>query len=255
MRILITNDDGIHAPGLFALVEGLNAHHELSIVAPEQEQSAVGHAITLLQPLRVKPVNLRNGMRGFAVSGTPADCVKIAVAEILTEPPDLVLSGINLGANAGIDALYSGTVSAATEGAILGIPSIAVSLDTFTDPDFTASVHIVRRLVDRASAGDLPLNSALNVNVPALPWEEIKGIAYTRHGASRYEERFERRVDPRGNSYFWQTGNTHLLRVELGTDRHALQQGKIAITPIHFDLTDYRALELLSKRPIHEETM
>ncbi|MBI4775797.1 MAG: 5'/3'-nucleotidase SurE [Deltaproteobacteria bacterium] len=255
MHILLTNDDGIHAPGLLALVEGLRGEHELSVIAPEQEQSAVGHAITLLQPIRVKSISLCSGIRGLAVTGTPADCVKIGVAEVLSAPPDLIISGINLGANVGIDALYSGTVSAATEGAILGVPSMAVSLDTFSDPDFEPAVAFIKGFVHQISERPFPPSTALNINVPAIPLSRIGGVTATRHGSSRCSERFDRRVDPRGNVYYWQAGGSPVLDENGGSDREALDQGKISITPIQYDLTNYPVLEELKRWKIHVGTM
>ncbi len=245
MHILLTNDDGIHAPGILALVKGLEDSHRLSVIAPEQEQSAVGHAITLLQPIRVKSVSVGNGVVAHAVSGTPADCVKIGIEEIVEAPPDLVISGINLGANAGIDALYSGTVSAATEAAIMGVPALAVSLDTFSNPDFGPAVRFVAGLLTRFHTRSFPPHTAVNINVPALPYDAIQGAKITRHGSSRLKERFDRRVDPRGNVYYWQTGDVPLLNLEPDTDRDALNRGYISITPIQYDLTAYHALDAL----------
>ena len=255
MHILLTNDDGIHAPGILALVDGLREEHELSVIAPEQEQSAVGHAITLLQPIRVKPVSLGSGLQGLAVTGTPADCVKIGVAEVLSAPPDLVISGINLGPNVGIDALYSGTLSAATEGAIMGVPAMAVSLDTYSDPDFEPAVAFVKQFLSQVSPKRFPPNTALNINVPSLPLSQIRGVAATRHGSSRCRERFDRRVDPRGNVYYWQAGDTPVIDANGGSDREALEQGKISITPIQYDLTNYPVLEDLKRWKIHVGTM
>ncbi len=169
MLILLTNDDGIHAPGLFALYQALKPEHDLCVVAPESEMSAVGHAITLTSPIRVKKIR-KNGMDyGFAVQGTPADCVKIAVQELLEIPPDVILSGINLGANVGVNILYSGTVSAATEGAFLGIRSAAISLDTIKDPDFSFAANFSKELIRFMLMANLQDGIALNVNIPAHP--------------------------------------------------------------------------------------
>ncbi len=255
MRILLTNDDGIFAEGIRALYEQLGEEHSITVIAPESEQSAVGHAITLLKPLRIKQVRLAGGREGYAVDGTPADCVKIGVKEVLKEPPDLVVSGINLGANVGVDALYSGTVSAATEGAILGIPSIAVSLATYRDPDYRSAVRVVRHLISTMTGRTLKRGTALNVNVPALPWEEIVDIRVTRHGSSRYREEFDRRQDPRGNVYYWQAGSVLEDDDEEGTDRHAVKSNMVSVTPIHYDLTDYQALEQVRSWGLHLRTM
>jgi len=255
MKIVLTNDDGIYAQGLRALYEGLKKDNEVTIIAPESEQSAVGHAITLLRPLRIKEIHLPDGLSGLAVDGTPADCIKIGVKQALNHTPDLIVSGINLGANVGIDALYSGTVSAATEGAILNIPSIAVSLDTFKEPNFDPSTRFVRSLIQVIKEKGLKQGTALNVNVPALPWREIKGVAITRHGKSRYMEHFDRRVDPRGNIYYWQTGDSQLVDINGDSDQKALKEGKISVTPIHCDLTDYQALEQIRGCDLHLGTM
>ncbi len=169
--------------------------------------------------------------------------MKIGVKQVLRRPPDLIISGINVGANVGVDALYSGTVSAATEGAILGVPSMAVSLDTFHDPDFRAAARVTALLVERVGQNGLKKGAALNINVPNLPFDQLGGLAVTRHGSSRYLEEFEQRVDPRGNSYYWQSGNILIRDSRQDTDRRALEAGLVSITPIHSDLTDYEALD------------
>ncbi|MEM5788426.1 MAG: 5'/3'-nucleotidase SurE, partial [Syntrophobacteraceae bacterium] len=173
MKILLTNDDGIFAKGIEAIYLALAADHDVTVVAPETEQSAVGHAITWLDPLRVKPVNRNGTFFGYALSGTPADCVKIAINELLIPRPQMVISGINLGANVGVNVIYSGTVSAATEGAVLGIPSIAVSFDSFTPSDFSAATEFIPRLVDLVDRHGLPPGISLNVNIPDLPAAEV----------------------------------------------------------------------------------
>jgi 5'-nucleotidase len=247
MRILLTNDDGIHAPGLRALHLALSKDFQLDIVAPEVEMSAVGHAISLSMPLRVKKVRQNNRFYGYAVSGTPADCVKIALQELLEVPPDIILSGINLGANVGVDILYSGTVSAATEGAFMGIRSAAISLDTRENPDFAFAARFSREIVQFLRSNGLRAGTALNVNIPAVPSGEIKGVRFTRQGMSRYEERYERRVDPRGNVYYWLSGETPVDNGTLGTDGLALREKWVSITPIHYDLTCEEELKRLKK--------
>lgn len=248
MYILLTNDDGIHAPGLWSLYLALREEHQVEVVAPESEQSAVGHAISLLQPLRVKRVNRNGSFFGWAVSGTPADCVKIAMAEVLPRRPDMVVSGINLGSNVGINVLYSGTVSAATEAAIMGIRAMAVSLSTYKEPDFGVAARFAARLVPEVPGLDLPEGVCLNVNVPSLPENQIKGVLLTRQENGVLVERYEQRVDPRENIYYWLAGiNTH-RDLEPGTDFWAVENGYISITPIHHDLTHYGCLEKLSGR-------
>jgi 5'-nucleotidase len=245
MIILLTNDDGIHAPGLFALYRALKPDHELYIVAPESEMSAVGHAITLTSPLRVQEVRKNGSFYGYAVTGTPADCVKIALQELLDTPPDVILSGINLGANVGVNLLYSGTVSAATEGAFLGVPSAAISLATLKDPDFGFAARFSKVIIRFLSTSGLSDGTALNVNIPALPPDEIRGVCITRQGTARFEERFESRTDPRGNMYYWLSGEKFVGEGRADDDFIALRQKKITITPIHYDLTCNRELERL----------
>ncbi len=243
MRILVTNDDGIYAKGIEALADSLRDAGDVLVVAPEVEKSAVGHAITLSDPLKVSDVDRNGRFFGHALSGTPADCVKLGVFEIMEAPPDLVVSGINLGANTGVNLIYSGTVSAATEALILGIPSIALSLDTFHDPDFGPAAKVALRLVKFLKKRKrIPLLS-LNVNVPALPEKEIRGIKVVPQGVLRQIERFERRVDPRGRIYYWQCGAQNHAELPEETDVGALSAGYVTITPIRCDLTDMRALE------------
>lgn len=243
--ILLTNDDGIHADGLWALYNSLRPDYDVYVVAPEAEMSAVGHAITLTSPLRVHEVKKGGSFYGYAVVGTPADCVKIAIQEILPTPPDAVISGINLGANVGVNVLYSGTVSAATEGAFLGVPSAAVSLATIKDPDFGFAASFSRRLVGFMLEKGVRRGTALNVNIPALPEIEIKGVRFTRQGTARFEEHFERRTDPRGRLYYWLTGEIPVENGGPDTDSAALRQGLISITPIFYDLTCHEELARL----------
>jgi len=237
MRVLLTNDDGIHAPGLMALYEELRGDFEIDVVAPETEMSAVGHAITLAFPLRVQPVRKNGSFFGHGVTGTPADCVKIAVHEILKRPPDVILSGINLGANVGVNVLYSGTVSAATEGAFFGIKSAAISLNVRKNPDFKFAARFSREIIRFMMAHGLRNGTALNVNIPAVPASKIGGVTITRQGIGRFKGSFERRVDPRGNVYYWLTGETPEEEEPPGTDARALLENRITITPINYDLT------------------
>lgn len=237
MRLLLTNDDGVYAPGLAALHQALADKHEVVVVAPETEQSAVGHAITLADPIRVRTLGPRTGFSGWAVSGTPADCVKLALHELLPQPPELVVSGINAGANVGVNVLYSGTVSAASEAAILGLHGVAVSVAAHQDPDFAFAARLAAHLVDLHPSLGLPPEVCLNVNVPSLPDDQIKGIRFTRQSNARLMERFLRRSDPRGRTYFWQAGETMGSEGELDTDYPALRAGYVTITPVRHDLT------------------
>ena len=244
MKILISNDDGIHSPGILALYEAVRDLGDAQIVAPAAEQSAVGHAITLANPIKAQQIEKDGKFFGHAVMGTPADCVKLAAHMMTGHPPDLVLSGINLGPNAGISVIYSGTVSAATEGTILGIPSIAVSLNTFKDPIWESGAYFARKMAKHVMEKGLPPETLLNVNVPNLPLSEIKGIRLTRMGRSRFVEEFDRRTDPRGNVYYWMGGKMELMDQNGNdTDVQALEDGYVSITPIWFDLTNHAVME------------
>ncbi len=242
MRILISNDDGIYSAGIMALFQAVRDLGEVIVVAPQAEQSAVGHAITVSDPIKTSVIRRENGFEGHAVVGTPADCVKLAARVLLDQPPDLVISGINLGPNAGISVIYSGTVSAATEGTILGIPSLAVSIDAFKDPLWDTAAQVARRLTREIIKRGLPPDTLLNVNVPNRPASELKGFAVTRMGRSRFAEIFHRRVTPRGDTYYWLDGELQQLGDVNGTDFQALEQGYVSLTPIGFDLTRHAFL-------------
>jgi 5'/3'-nucleotidase len=235
--VVLTNDDGIHAPGLAALESALAELGEVYIVAPEREQSACGHALTLHRPLRP----LRLGERRFSVNGTPSDCVNLAVLGFLPEPPVLVVSGINHGANLGDDVTYSGTVSAAMEGTILGVPSIAVSL--VDGGDFAVAGRVARLIAMRVLVGGLPDNTLLNVNVPPQP---PRGIRMARLGHRVYKEKIVEQADPRGRSHYWIGGGEARWDDLEGTDMGAVHDGYVAVTPLHLDLTNHRALVQLN---------
>jgi 5'-nucleotidase len=237
MNVLLTNDDGIHAAGLLALAEELKKDHRVVIVAPEYEQSAVGHSITLADPIRVKEIAPAGEFFGWAISGTPADCVRLGASELADFEIEMVVSGINLGANVGLNVLYSGTVSAATEGAVLGLPGAAVSLDTFTDPDFGPAARFIRRLLARYADFQLGPGVSLNVNVPALPENEIKPPVWTSQCPSPAGEEFSRRTDPRGKTYFWRGRELPPQAQPQESDFAALKRGHITVTPLTFDLT------------------
>ncbi len=238
MHILISNDDGIFAPGIAALHKSLSTLGSITVVAPDTERSAVGHAITISDPIKTRRISRNGGFSGYAVGGTPADCVKLAVCALMDTPPDLLVSGINLGPNAGISVIYSGTVSAATEGTILGIPSMAISLATFQDPIWETAMAVGRHTAERLVRDPLPPGVLLNVNVPNLPLSDIRGYAVTQMGKSRFVETFDRRSDPRGNLYYWMDGYLESLGPHEGTDLHAVERGYVSLTPIQFDLTD-----------------
>lgn len=245
MRILLTNDDGIYAKGIEAIYLALAERHEVTVVAPETEQSAIGHAITWLQPLRIISVKRNGVFFGHALAGTPADCVKLALTEILKTPPDIVISGINMGANVGVNVIYSGTVSAATEAAVMGIPGIAVSIDSFDTRDFGAATRFVLSLLDTIEREGFPEGVALNVNVPAIPAEKVRGVRITHQGRMRCIENYDRRRDPRNHVYYWLC-NTNISRdTHPSADSHALEENHISVTPIHCNLTHYPTLEKL----------
>ncbi|BAF59578.1 MAG: 5'/3'-nucleotidase SurE [Pelotomaculum sp.] len=245
MRILISNDDGIQAEGINALRACLQEQNEIYIVAPDRERSATGHKITMHRPLRVKEWHYPEAKTvGWAVDGTPADCVKLGLEALLPAPPDLVISGINLGPNLGTDVLYSGTVSAAIEGIINGIPAIAVSLASYDYRDFSFSGKLIKELVS-AFGNRLPDKTLLNINVP--PGKPC-GIKVTRLGNRRYINIFDKRTDPRGRVYYWMAGEPFDLdEDDPDTDVWAVKEGYVSITPVHFDLTDYKIMERLKK--------
>jgi 5'-nucleotidase len=243
--VLVTNDDGIYAKGLETLVLALEKKYRVYVVAPEAEQSAVGHALTLTQPLRVKKVKRNGVFFGYGVNGTPGDCVKIALHELIKPPPRILVSGINLGPNVGINVIYSGTVSAATEGAMMGLSSLAISLDSYRSQDFQAAAEIGCRLVGHLSRHPLPPGVSLNCNVPDRPLAKIKGIRLARQGTFRFVEKFEKRIDPRENVYYWQAGILPPPEEAPDTDHALLSRGYVTLTPITFDLTHYPSLPLL----------
>jgi 5'-nucleotidase len=239
MRVLLTNDDGVGSPGLRALAEAFSGTHDTAVVAPEQERSATGHAITLHKPLRARPVvGYPPGVVAWATNGTPADCVILGVLELLDHRPDIVVSGINVGANLGRDLTYSGTVSGAMEGAILGIPSIAVSVAAFENVRFDVAAGFSARLAGTCRERRLPADALLNVNVPNLPETDVQGVMLTRQSARRYLSSLERRTDPRGQTYYWLTGQRAVAVDEEGTDAWALAAGYISVTPVHLNMTN-----------------
>ncbi len=245
MTILLTNDDGINAPGLYALFKEMKKYGKVFIVAPDSEKSAVGHAITLSDPLRVQNFYKNDEFFGYAVNGTPADCVKIAYWALEINP-DILISGINLGSNTGINIIYSGTVSAATEGMFLNIPSFAISLTTFTNPNFDIAAKFAGALSLIILKNGLPRGTLLNVNVPAVNNEdEITGVMITRQGNAMYHEEFDKRTDPHNRVYYWLTGQKIKLETEPDVDDRAILNKQISITPVQFDLTNYAFLDEL----------
>lgn len=252
MKILLTNDDGIYARGLSALYEELSKDADCLIVAPEIEQSAVGHAITLFRPLMVRSATKGGSFLGYAVCGTPADCVKIGIKELAGQLPDMVVSGINRGANCGNNVIYSGTVSAATEAAMMGVTSMAISLDSHKEADFSFASRIARKLMRFLTDNPSMAGGAFNVNVPCLPEDQIRGIKVVRQGQGRTIESFEKRVDPRDNIYYWMSGEKAAGPQTAETDNGALAAGYVTITPIQYDLTRYDMLDTLKNLMDHQ---
>jgi 5'-nucleotidase len=241
-RILITNDDGIYSEGIRKLADALRDLGDITIVAPDREQSAASHALTLNRPLRL----LQLQENEWIVDGTPTDCVNLAVNGILARRPTLVVSGINKGANLGDDVTYSGTVSAAMEGTLLGIPSFAISLLGREGFRFDVAAAFARRLAAWVLERGLPSDTLLNVNVPApVDGQPVRGFALTRMGRRRYGDAIVEKVDPRGKKYYWIGGEELEFEEAEGTDFHAVSQGLISVTPIHLDLTNYRSFEAL----------
>jgi 5'-nucleotidase len=247
LNILVSNDDGIDAPGIYSLVHEMKKIGNVTVVAPDKQQSAVGHAITMNYPLRVKEFKKDGKFFGYAVQGTPADCVKLAVRAILKRAPDLVVSGVNHGSNTAISIIYSGTVSAATEGTILGIPSIAVSLTTYMPADFRYAAKFARKLALLIGKRGLPPSTLLNVNVPPLNSKEIKGVLITRQGKAVWNDIFDHRRDPNNREYYWLTGGLEKVDTDLEFDEAAIRCNYISVTPIQYDLTDYKMLETMKK--------
>ncbi len=249
MHILVTNDDGVNAPGLLALAQAMRPLGRVSVLAPEHNWSASGHVKTLHRPLRVREARLSDGAPALACDGAPSDCVALAVMGLLEQPVDMVVSGINPNANLGHDVTYSGTVTAAMEAAITGLPALAVSLDTPYElaepPDYSAAAEAAGRVAAAVQANGLPKGVCLNINVPYLPVSEIRGFAVTRQGLRIYRDALVKRLDPRGRPYYWIGGEAPTGVPDEGTDFGALVSGFVSITPIQLDLTAYPAIDAM----------
>lgn len=237
-NILITNDDGIHAPGIYALWEAMSQIGNVTVVAPNTEKSAVGHAITISDPIRIQQITRHGGFTGYSVNGTPADCVKVAIYSVMDKKPDLVVSGINMGANIGTNILYSGTVSAANLGTMMGISSIAFSLDTIRNGDFAASKPITQKVAMKVLEEGLPQGTLLNVNIPNCNESDIQGYQVTKQGTEFWEDWLESRDDPRGQKYFWMSGKRLNSDDTMEMDGFAIAQNFVSLTPIHYILTN-----------------
>ena len=244
MHIMVTNDDGIHAPGIIALAAALKELGTVTVVAPDRERSAAGHSLTLHAPLRV--LELRDGWH--AVDGTPTDCVNMGIHSLLSCKPDLVVSGINHGANLGDDITYSGTVAAAMEANLMGIPAIAVSLTTFErHGHFDAAARVAVRVARQVKANGLPADTFLNVNVPDCPESEMQPPLITRQGTRSFIGTIIDKTDPRGRKYFWIGSEEPAIDDEPGTDFHAIKRCHVSITPLHLDLTNYEAMKVIKR--------
>lgn len=238
MRVLLTNDDGLTAPGLLALARAMRSVADTYVVAPEHERSAASHAITLHKPLRVVRTALGDtDVPAWATNGTPADCVVLGVLDLLGTPPDVVVSGINRGANLGMDLIYSGTVSGAVEAVMFGIPAIAISVASFSDIHWDPAAAFAANLASEVHRHSLPPDTFLNVNVPNVPAGAIRGVEITRQSSRRYVSRLEKRSDPRGRDYYWLTGSPDGGEDDQGTDVWAVAQDRISVTPLRLDMT------------------
>ncbi len=248
--ILVCNDDGIDAPGIYALAAAMDALGDVMVVAPIDEQSAVGHAITVRDPVRARPwrFELPSGeVPAYAITGTPADCAKLAVNHLLPRRPDLVVSGINKGPNTAVNVIYSGTVSAATEASILGLDAVAFSLCAWKPDDFEPAARYAEIIARKVLQDGIPPGIVFNVNIPALPFDAIKGIEVTRLAHSRWEESFVERVDPLNQPYYWLSGRFINLDEGDHTDLEAIENGFVSVTPIQFDLTAHDMLAELRR--------
>ncbi|MDD3094825.1 MAG: 5'/3'-nucleotidase SurE [Candidatus Neomarinimicrobiota bacterium] len=244
MNILLVNDDGIAAPGIAALYSALCDFAAVHVIAPDGERSAVSHGITLDKPISVRKY-LRDGLfEGIAVSGSPADCVKLALNELLDRRPDLVLSGINLGCNSGLNVIYSGTVGGAAEAVFNGIPGIAISLTTYQDPNWEPAQAFARKLVQRIAERGIPAGVLLNVNVPNVRESaEIAGIRITEQGMAQWQEAFYKRTDPKGRTYYWMSGSKKETPGNETIDDTAIKNNYISVTPLQFNLTAYAEMK------------
>ena len=251
-RILITNDDGIYSKGIYALWQAMNELGHTFVVAPDNEQSAKSHSITINNPLRVQEIERENGFKGYAVSGTPADCAKIAIRSLMIDQPDILISGINQGANLGTNLIYSGTVSAAAEGAMLGISSIAISLASFKSDDYGTAQKVAANVVKHVMKNNLPRGTLLNVNVPECNEKMINGFRITRQGNQNFLDEFEERFNPRQETYYWIKGRVIDEDRSIDFDGKALSENYVSITPVHYRLTNESYLEELKRQFLDE---
>ncbi|MCX6147940.1 MAG: 5'/3'-nucleotidase SurE [Candidatus Kapabacteria bacterium] len=239
MNILVSNDDGIDSLGIVSLVRALKPLGKVTVVAPDRQQSAVGHSLTFSSPLRATPFHRDGEILGYSINGTPCDCVKLALSTLLDEKPDMVISGINHGANTAINILYSGTVSAATEGMLSGIPSMAVSVNSHdNNADFSSAMHYSYLLAKNLLNLNMPKDTFLNVNIPALPLESIKGIKTVEHNSSLWKDEYIERFDPFGQKYYWFSGKYEVFNSNVDVDDILLEEDYVTITPVQYNLTN-----------------
>lgn len=247
--IFVTNDDSLYSKGIASMVEVAAKFGDVVVIAPEKPQSGMGHAITIHDPLRLFSSDIFGEIQAWSCTGTPVDCVKLGIYEILHRKPDLLLSGINHGLNASTNILYSGTMSAAVEGAMEYIPSIGFSLDDFDhDADFSVACEVADRVIENVLKNGLPKGVCLNVNIPKIAPGELKGLKVCRQAHAFWEDRFDKREDPFGKTYYWLTGTFAMQEEAEGTDLHALQNGYASIVPSQFDLTAHAALNTLNEQ-------
>ncbi len=246
--ILVCNDDGVFAPGISALIEVAKELGDVVVVAPDSPQSGAGHGITINSTLRINKIKVQEGFSMYSTTGTPVDCIKLAVNEIVDRKPDLLISGINHGSNASINVIYSGTMSAAIEGAMEGIPSIGFSLlDHSIDADFRTSQEVARKIAPEVLKHGLPKGVCLNVNIPKVQKEEIRGIKLCRQANGNWVEEFDARKDPSGQDYYWMTGRFMNFDSNMDNDIALLGQGFVTVVPVQYDMTAYKAMDYLSK--------
>lgn len=246
--ILVTNDDGITAPGIRKLVEFMNEIGDVVVVAPNSPQSGKGHAITINSTLTFEEINLEGPQKDFSLSGTPVDCVKFALDKILDRKPDLVVSGINHGANSSINVIYSGTMSAAVEAGVEGLQAIGFSLLDFSwDADFAQGKRFIQEIAKKTLENPLPKGIVLNVNIPKLPESEIKGIKVCRQAHAKWEENFDERVNPHGKKYYWLSGYFNNMDEGADADENALSEGYVSVVPVKFDLTAHEYIQQLEQ--------
>ncbi len=245
IKILLTNDDGIYADGIYSLHKELKKIGSVVVVAPDSQRSSVGHGITLSNPVWVKKMRKLNRISGYGITGTPADCIKFALTVLMKKKPDIIVSGINLGPNDGCSVFYSGTVAAAREGTLCGIPSVAISLNTFVNPDFSYAAKIAARIVKKVILEKIPKGTFLNVNVPNLNPKQIKGTKITKQGKIPIKTRFSKRKNFDKSSRYWMTGDIPKIEKDSDIDTVAVNKGYVSVTPIQSDLTDYSMLSEL----------